>query len=53
MSCLPFTATLSVSENATDPPQEDEKSINDPNKLSDEARFINNNFTQQVLQAVS
>ena len=41
---------LSVSETATEPPQDEGNSLNAPRKLALEARYINNNFTQQVLK---
>lgn len=41
---------LTVNENASEPPRDDDpNSINTPLKLSDEATFINQNFSQQVL----
>lgn len=45
---------LTVSETATEPPQEDNSnSINSPRSLALEATFINHNFSQQVLKMVS
>jgi len=42
---------LSVSETATEPPQEDSQaSYNSPRSLALEATFINHNFSQQVLR---
>lgn len=41
---------LTVNENASEPPRDDDPNvINTPLKLSDEATFINQNFSQQVL----
>jgi translation initiation factor 3 subunit D len=41
---------LTVNENASEPPRDDDPVvINTPLKLSDEATFINQNFSQQVL----
>jgi len=39
---------LTVNETANEPPS-DEKDINSPNQLSQEATFINQNYSQQVL----
>lgn len=44
---------LSVSETATEPPQDEGNSINSPRNLALEATFINHNFSQQVLRMVS
>jgi translation initiation factor 3 subunit D len=44
---------LTVSETATEPPQDEGNSINSPRNLALEATFINHNFSQQVLKAVS
>merc|ERR1712226_1571166 len=41
---------LTVSETATEPPQEEGNSINSPRNLGLEATFINHNFSQQVLK---
>ena len=41
---------LTVSETATEPPQEEGSSINSPRNLALEATFINHNFSQQVLK---
>ncbi|KAI0208592.1 Eukaryotic translation initiation factor 3 subunit D [Lamellibrachia satsuma] len=41
---------LSVSETATEPPQDEGNSINAPRNLAMEAKFINQNFSQQVLK---
>lgn len=41
---------LSVSETATEPPQDEGNSINSPRNLALEATFINHNFSQQVLR---
>lgn len=41
---------LSVSETATEPPQDEGNSINSPRNLALEATFINHNFSQQVLK---
>ncbi|CAG2198401.1 EIF3D [Mytilus edulis] len=41
---------LSVSETATEPPQDEGNSINTPRNLALEATFINHNFSQQVLK---
>ena len=44
---------LTVSETATEPPQEDGSGhINSPRSLALEATFINHNFSQQVLRMV-
>ncbi|CAC5416804.1 EIF3D [Mytilus coruscus] len=43
---------LSVSETATEPPQDEGNSINTPRNLALEATFINHNFSQQVLKQV-
>jgi len=41
---------VTVNETATEPPREDDKdSINSPQKLSQEATYINENFSQQLL----
>ncbi|KAL8593246.1 hypothetical protein ACOMHN_009900 [Nucella lapillus] len=42
---------LTVSETATEPPQDEGNSINSPRNLALEATFINHNFSQQVLKA--
>ena len=44
---------LTVSETATEPPQDEGNSINSPRNLALEATFINHNFSQQVLKSVS
>ncbi|XP_076443201.1 eukaryotic translation initiation factor 3 subunit D-like [Babylonia areolata] len=41
---------LTVSETATEPPQDEGNSINSPRNLALEATFINHNFSQQVLK---
>lgn len=41
---------LTVSETATQPPEEEGTSINSPRNLALEATFINHNFSQQVLK---
>lgn len=41
---------MTVSETATEPPQDDSNSINSPRNLALEATFINHNFSQQVLK---
>ena len=41
---------LTVNETSHDPPYDDKDSINSPFNLSQEATFINQNFSQQVLQ---
>eukprot|EP00117_Sycon_ciliatum_P016396 scpid89352/ scgid15843/ Eukaryotic translation initiation factor 3 subunit D; Eukaryotic translation initiation factor 3 subunit 7 len=41
---------LTVSETATEPPQDEGSSINAPANLALEATFINQNFSQQVLK---
>ena len=46
------TDILTVSETATEPPQE-ETGINSPRNLGLEATFVNHNFSQQVLKTVS
>ena len=43
---------LTVSETATQPPEEEGTSINSPRNLALEATFINHNFSQQVLKQV-
>lgn len=43
---------LSVSETATEPPQDEGNSINTPRNLALEATFVNHNFSQQVLKQV-
>ncbi|XP_035695363.1 eukaryotic translation initiation factor 3 subunit D-like [Branchiostoma floridae] len=43
---------LTVSETATEPPQDEGASINSPRNLALEATFINHNFSQQVLKMV-
>jgi len=40
---------LTVNETASEPPSDEKDSINSPQKLSEEATFINQNFSQQVL----
>jgi translation initiation factor 3 subunit D len=40
---------LTVNETANEPPFEEKDSINSPHSLSQEATFINQNFSQQVL----
>ena len=44
---------LTVSETATETPQDEGTSINSPRNLSMEAMYINHNFSQQVLKMVS
>jgi len=41
---------LTVSETATEPPQEEGANLNSPKNLALEATFINHNFSQQVLK---
>ncbi|XP_025081962.1 LOW QUALITY PROTEIN: eukaryotic translation initiation factor 3 subunit D-like [Pomacea canaliculata] len=41
---------LTVSETASEPPQDEGASINSPRNLALEATFINHNFSQQVLR---
>jgi len=41
---------LSVNETSNDPPADDKDTINSPSALSQEATFINQNYSQQVLQ---
>ncbi|KAK6195786.1 hypothetical protein SNE40_001142 [Patella caerulea] len=41
---------LTVSETATEPPQDEAVSFNSPHNLALEATFINHNFSQQVLR---
>lgn len=43
---------LTVSETASEPPQDEGASINSPRNLALEATFINHNFSQQVLRVV-
>jgi translation initiation factor 3 subunit D len=43
---------LSVSETATEPPQDEGNTINTPRNLALEATFVNHNFSQQVLKQV-
>ena len=43
---------LTVSETATETPQDEGNSINSPANLSLEATFINQNFSQQLLKMV-
>lgn len=43
---------LTVSETATEPPQDEGQGINTPKNLALEATFINQNFSQQVLKTV-
>lgn len=40
-----------MSENASEPPQDEGNSLNSPRSLALEATFINHNFSQQVLKA--
>lgn len=40
---------LTVNETSNDPPSDDKDAINSPNALSQEATFINQNYSQQVL----
>ena len=47
------TDQLTVSETATETPQDEGTSINSPRNLSMEAMYINHNFSQQVLKMVS
>ena len=47
------TDMLTVSETATEPPQDEGNSINAPRNLALEAKFVNQNFSQQVLKVVS
>lgn len=44
---------LTVSETSTEPPADEEKSINSPNNLALEATYINHNLSQQVLRMVN
>ena len=39
-----------VSETAKEPPQSEEGEVNSPQRLSLEATYINQNFSQQMLQ---
>merc|ERR1719355_135740 len=41
---------LTVSETASEPPQDEGSSLNSPRNLALEATFINHNFSQQVLR---
>jgi translation initiation factor 3 subunit D len=41
---------LTVSETATEPPQEEGSNLNSPKNLALEATFVNHNFSQQVLK---
>lgn len=41
---------LTVSETATEPPQEEGANLNSPKNLALEATFVNHNFSQQVLK---
>lgn len=41
---------LTVSETATEPPQEEGTNLNSPKNLALEATFVNHNFSQQVLK---
>lgn len=41
---------LTVSETATEPPQEEGNNLNSPKNLALEATFVNHNFSQQVLK---
>lgn len=43
---------LTVSETATEPPQEEGANLNSPKNLALEATFVNHNFSQQVLKMV-
>ena len=45
-----FTDLLTVSETASEPPQDEGSSLNSPRNLALEATFINHNFSQQVLK---
>lgn len=40
---------LTVNETSNEPPSDEKDSINSPNALSQEATFINQNYSQQVL----
>jgi len=51
--CDVVTDLLTVSETATEPPQEEGTNLNSPKNLSLEATFVNHNFSQQVLKIVS
>jgi len=51
--CDCATDLLTVSETATEPPQEEGTNLNSPKNLSLEATFVNHNFSQQVLKIVS
>merc|ERR1719219_2495711 len=42
---------LTVSETASEPPQDEGSSLNSPRNLALEATFINHNFSQQVLKS--
>ena len=52
-ACDGATDLLTVSETATEPPQEEGSNLNSPKNLSLEATFVNHNFSQQVLKIVS
>ena len=45
-----FTDLLTVSETASEPPQDEGSSLNSPRNLALEASFINHNFSPQVLK---
>lgn len=49
---ISFASCLQVYETAQEPIPEEKDSINSMNSLSQEATFINQNFSQQVLQKV-
>jgi len=53
MCLCDITDLLTVSETATEPPQEEGNNLNSPKNLSLEATFVNHNFSQQVLKIVS
>ena len=57
LSLFPYSSLLAdlltVSETATEPPQEEGVNLNSPKNLALEATFINHNFSQQVLKIVS
>lgn len=44
---------LTVNETSTEPPGDEDKSINSPNNLALEATYINHNLSQQVLRMVN
>ncbi len=46
------TDLLTVSETASEPPQDEGNSLNSPRNLALEATFVNHNFSQQVLKGI-